>query len=108
LKNEPEPQAITPVVEDQAGDRAATSSETSDETAAPKRVRPSLPPAPAVVDGFTRKDIPDLLRKADAAAGSGDYKSALYEYDIVIRLDRANARAREGVRRAREAEKERR
>jgi serine/threonine protein kinase len=108
LKNEPEPVAVTPLVEDQTGDRAAASSETSDETAAPKRARPSLPPAPAVVEGFTRKDIPDLLRKADAAAGSGDYKSALYEYDIVIRLDRANARAHEGVRRAREAEKERR
>jgi len=108
VKNEPEPVAVTPLVEDQAGDRAAASSETSDETAAPKRARPIAPPAPAVVEGFTRKDIPDLLRKADAAAGSGDYKSALYEYDIVIRLDRANARAREGVRRAREAEKERR
>ena len=107
LKNEPEAVAVTPVVEDQAVDRAA-SAETSDEATAPKRARPLAPPAPAVVEGFTRKDIPDLLRKADAAAGSGDYKSALYEYDIVIRLDHANARAREGVRRAREAEKERR
>ena len=107
LKNDPEPVAVTSPLEDQTADRSA-SPDTPDETAAPKRTRPSLPPAPAVVDGFTRKDIPDLLRKADAAAGSGDYKSALYEYDIVIRLDRANARAREGVRRAREAEKERR
>ncbi|HEX3093969.1 MAG TPA: protein kinase [Candidatus Angelobacter sp.] len=107
LKNELEPVAVTSPLEDQTGDRSA-SPDTPDETAAPKHIRPVAPPAPAVVDGFTRKDIPDLLRKADAAAGSGDYKSALYEYDIVIRLDRANARAREGVRRAREAEKERR
>ena len=107
LKNDPEPVAVTSSLEDQITDRSA-SPDTPDETAAPKHIRPVAPPAPAVVDGFTRKDIPDLLRKADAAAGSGDYKSALYEYDIVIRLDRANARAREGVRRAREAEKERR
>jgi hypothetical protein len=60
-----------------------------------------------VVEGFTRKDIPDLLRKADAAAGSGDYKSAIYEYDLVLRLDRANARAHEGLRRATVAENER-
>src|SRR5205814_7982253 len=44
LKNEPEPQAITPVVEDQAGDRAAASSETSETTAAPKHARPLTSP----------------------------------------------------------------
>jgi hypothetical protein len=55
------------------------------------------------VDGFTRAEIPDVLRQADAAAGRGDYRNARYEYGLVLRLDRQNAAAREGLERMTEA-----
>jgi len=69
----------------------------------PTAKKPLRQPFPTV-DGFTRKNIPELLRVADTAARRGDYRLASYEYNLILKLDHGNARARIGLRLIQSAE----
>ncbi|MGB7601205.1 MAG: hypothetical protein WBM24_12920 [Candidatus Sulfotelmatobacter sp.] len=51
----------------------------------------------AEYEGFTAKDVPLLLRKAEADAGAGDYDSSRHEYDIVLHLEPGNQAAKAGL-----------
>jgi serine/threonine-protein kinase len=55
--------------------------------------------SPLSVNGFSKQDIPDLLRQADSSSARGEYRLARYEYGLVLKLDPNNSSAREGLRR---------
>jgi len=107
------PQAAEPSDNNQPAADNATAHNSLNAPAAPREdekqnapaATPKLParkraPEPALtVDGFTRQDVPDLLRQADSSTARGDYRLARYEYGLVLKLDRNNVRAHEGLRR---------
>jgi serine/threonine protein kinase len=89
-----------------ANDSLTASSATRDDdkqTASPGTVklpaRKHAPESALTVDGFSRQDIPDLLSQAESSAARADYRLARYEDGLVLRLDRNNLQAREGLRR---------
>jgi hypothetical protein len=59
---------------------------------------------PLTVDGFTRQNVPELLRAADSAARRGDYRLATYDYNLILKLDHTNATARNGLRLVQESQ----
>jgi tetratricopeptide (TPR) repeat protein len=65
------------------------------------------PPAPAPSGSgmFSAADVPDLLRKAAAYSGRGEYHKAIITYEEILRVDPRNVAAREGLARARQVAK---
>jgi hypothetical protein len=89
------PEKAPPVAVPQAPENPASPGE---KASIPKPKAPKVPTEKPVNTGyFSAKDIPFLLRKADADAGAGRYDDARREYRIVLQLDPNNASAKQGL-----------
>jgi serine/threonine protein kinase len=83
----------------QASPAEAADESTASVSAAPQpALKKPRPGNVLTIDGFTRSDVPELMRQADAAARRGDLRLAEYGCRVVLKLDPSNNAARELLR----------
>jgi hypothetical protein len=88
----PVPHPVQPAKIVPAATRKPEAPKTIPSATAPVEVKPL-----AEYEGFTARDVPLLLRKAEADAGAGDYDSSRHEYDIILHLEPGNQAAKSGL-----------
>jgi hypothetical protein len=103
---EKNPASETPQVEEKTGSDATASSgipqsqsgeaSSAVPSAGSEPAKDPAQPAPTVSQP-SPEDIPELLRRADAAEERGDYVRARQNYELVLKLDPSNGPARAGL-----------